>query len=523
MSGQPGHPLGQYFILALATISKVITITVRPRLKVLMTVPLTGDAATLPLLAWQFVVIQNPSYTKVVDPVLTFARDHSLHFYQVSINLSDKIVFIPVQTIRLDYPLLSMHWLNTRLLGLISHDHQFHLLDVRSSEQLETLDLSPTHLVYQTQFFKSLATGGNVSPALSLAGEAAVYGSTVAFPGQLVVLGAGSLQVLLLRTWQERLDHLVKTFGSPLPALLLGLDFYQDPGRGLVGLRGSRDRKRALISLKVVGLLKQFLSTAFTSQFPAEGGMATLTKYFNEIVPPCLEVCVRLGQTDLLFDAVWNTFSQDPFSLAVYLESLEPYILSDQLVRLPTSVVQQFVTHYEARGKLEGLEACLTHLAVDCLDIHQAISVSEKHKLYDALISIHNRALQDYITPTEKLLRVVAAVNPVTPEVTKLGNKLLVYISQCLAGRGYPWGEIPKERVRQVKYDVFSTITLPVGREGEPSYPHLRTLLNFDTQAFLNVLSIAFQEEEFTSEVGRCQQQRLLELLLKVKMYSLRS
>ena len=61
MSGYPGHPLSDYSILALATISKVITVTVRPKLKVLMTSQLKGDPATLPVICWQFVVIQNPS------------------------------------------------------------------------------------------------------------------------------------------------------------------------------------------------------------------------------------------------------------------------------------------------------------------------------------------------------------------------------------------------------------------------------------------------------------------------------
>merc|ERR1711949_96334 len=71
VASYPGHPLGEYSILALATISKVITVTVKPKLKVLMTSPLTGDPETLPLICWQFVVIQNPSSSKVVDPVLT--------------------------------------------------------------------------------------------------------------------------------------------------------------------------------------------------------------------------------------------------------------------------------------------------------------------------------------------------------------------------------------------------------------------------------------------------------------------
>jgi hypothetical protein len=47
-------------------------------------------------------------------------------------------------------------------------------------------------------------------------------------------------------------------------------------------------------------------------------------------------------------------------------------------------------------------------------------------------------------------------------------------------------------------------------------YPYLRTLLTFDTQGLLNVISIAFEEPEFNTELGRCQKQRLVDILLKV-------
>jgi len=529
VGGYPAHPLSDYSVLALATISKVIVITVRPKLKVLMTSPLTGDPHTLPLLCWQFVVIQNPSFNKVVDPVLTFARDQTIHFYQVTVNLSDKIVFIPLQSITVNYRLLSCQWLNTRVMGLLSSTEHFHLLDVRSREQLETVDLTSVELVYQTQFFKGTATGGNVSAALSLAGEMAVYGSSTAFTNQLLVLGARTFHVLIIRSWSERLEHLLKNEKYPA-AMQLGAEFYAEPGKGLVGLRGNKDRKRNLISLKMVGILKRFLDSSMTTNFPTEGGMGTLTKYFNEIVPPCVDLCIKLGQTDLLFDSVWNTFQQDPFSTAVYLECLEPYILSDQLTTIPTNIVQQFVSHYHARNKLEGLEACLTHLSVMCLDIHQVMSVCQQHLLYDAIIHIYNNAMMDYITPTEKLLELLGNAlkddEPLSDTKVKLGNKLLVYISQCLAGRAYPWGDIPKDQVKQVKYDVYSTITLLRSRqiptESEeggatpPPYPHLHTLLQFDTQGFLNVLSIAFEEEEFNTEVGQCQKQRLVDILLEV-------
>jgi hypothetical protein len=47
---------------------------------------------------------------------------------------------------------------------------------------------------------------------------------------------------------------------------------------------------------------------------------------------------------------------------------------SDQLTMIPTQIVQEFVTHYEKRKKFEALEACITHLSVMCLDIHQVIT-----------------------------------------------------------------------------------------------------------------------------------------------------
>jgi len=239
-------------------------------------------------------------------------------------------------------------------------------------------------------------------------------------------------------------------------------------------------------------------------------------------------VCVRLGKLEFLFDKVWNTFSEDPFSCAAFLESLEPYILSDQLPVIPTIIIQRFVEHYEKREKFGALEACITHLSVMCLDIHQIMVICEKHELYDAIIYIYNNAMLDYISPAEQLLKqvreAISSSQPLTQEQINVGNKLLVYVSGCLAGRAYPFGDVPKDRVKQVKYDIYSTITLIHCRkispesEHEPPYPHLHTLLAFDTQGFLNVLSIAFEEEEYQTEIGASQKQRLVDLLLQVML-----
>ena len=65
-----------------------------------------------------------------------------------------------------------------------------------------------------------------------------------------------------------------------------------------------------------------------------------------------------------------------------------------------------------------------------------------------------------------------------------------------------------------VKDAVLNCVTAlhtsqPAGTE--PAYPHLRTLLNFDTREFFNVLSLAFDN---SADMTRDKKQRIVDILL---------
>ena len=122
------------------------------------------------------------------------------------------------------------------------------------------MDLSDNvELCYGSSFFKGLATGGNVSAAMVAAGEKATYGSLLTFTNQLLLLGRKTFHVLVIRTWSERLDYLVK-WNRHLEALQLGADIYQDQGKALVGLRGPKDKRRTVISRKMTSILINYIS-----------------------------------------------------------------------------------------------------------------------------------------------------------------------------------------------------------------------------------------------------------------------
>nr|CAD7195543.1 unnamed protein product [Timema douglasi] len=413
------HSLRGVVLVAMATLSKIIVVSIRPRMRVMFTHALQASPASLPLITWQFVVIQMADSSRVVDPVLAFARESTLHFFQVSVDTRSKIRFVPLQKVSVSYLLLSVHWVNARTLAALDTLEQLHLLDVRTQEELEVLDLGGARLVYTTSHFKGLSTGGNVSKAMALAGERACYNSVVSFGNQLLVLGTKTFHVLTIRAWNERLAYLVK---------------------------------------QVLEILLSYIDDTLVT---GDGS----TELYYEAIPVCIEYCIEL----------------------------------------------------------DALEACLVHLEVMSLDINQVMRLCWAHGMHDAIIHIHNRGMRDYVAPLQELMPILQTALSMGKQLNSdqiaLGNKLLVYISCCLAGRAYPAGDIPEQDIQNVKYEVFKCLTCLHSKDAsdsESSYPYLRTLLQFDTREFLNVLALAFEEPEFTSELGLRQVQRLVDILLLV-------
>ena len=83
--------------------------------------------------------------------------------------------------------------------------------------------------------------------------------------------------------------------------------------------------------------------------------------------------------------------------------------------------MQQFVAHYEDKGAFEALENCISHVDVTCLDLHQILTLSQNQGLYHAYLYVHTRALYDYVSPLEDLLKQLQAA-------VKLGTSIIKVI-----------------------------------------------------------------------------------------------
>ena len=87
------------------------------------------------------------------------------------------------------------------------------------------------------------------------------------------------------------------------------------------------------------------------------------------------------------------------------------------------------------------------------------MTVCRQNNLYDGVIHVMNKALGDYIGPLEEMLDTVgnfASHDVISDSELEQGNRLLLYINCCLAGHGYPLGELSEEVRQKVPIDVSS-------------------------------------------------------------------
>ncbi|XP_075164804.1 vacuolar protein sorting 8 isoform X2 [Haematobia irritans] len=478
------HDLDQYCIVALATLSKYFIVTIRPRLKVVKYHLLQGPADCLPVLAWQMVLIQAADTTRSVDPVLVVGRGNQLFFHQLFIS-HGRITLLLLRHINMQTNILSAHWLGPKCVGCVDTSEILHLLDVRTSKELECIDLGNASMVYGSAQFKGLATGGNVSPALALAGTHACYNSLAARGVQLYVLGSRSMHVIGVRTWMERITYLVKNHRWQ-EACDLALDGYR--------AAGDRPKRKLQAKERIIMLFKEYIAAS-----------ARAPDYCLGAIIKCLIVVEEL---ELLWTQLWERLQNKE----LFLHHITGHIESDD-IRQVNPIISQALVEYWLKISPKKLEDVILKMDWTCLDLNQVLKAAKKYKLYKAQIYLNANALHDYTMSLTELIPLI------DKEPTDLGNCLLVYISSCLAGRGYPQGDIPEELIQNVKHDVLRCLTSLHSTTSEPDelpYPYLRALLKFDTRETLNVISLAFQEKEFGGELGFSQRKRIINILLEI-------
>ena len=280
------HPITQFSLLAMASLTKILVIGLKPSLKVWMTFPYGRmDPSSVPLLAWHFVAVHN-----YVNPMLAFCRGDVVHFLLVKRDESGAIHVTKQKHLHLYYDLINFTWINSRTIVLLDSVEKLHVIDRQTQEELETVEISEVQLVYNSSHFKSLATGGNVSQALALVGEKACYQSISSYGGQIFYLGTKSVYVMMLRSWRERVDHLLKQ-DCLTEALALAWSFHEGKAKAVVGLSGDATKRKAIVADRMVEILFHYADRAL-KKCPDQGKIQVMEQHFQIRIKPCDSVWV---------------------------------------------------------------------------------------------------------------------------------------------------------------------------------------------------------------------------------------
>nr|CAB3267651.1 vacuolar protein sorting-associated protein 8 homolog [Phallusia mammillata] len=515
------HPLRDRHILAMGTLSKVLVVVLRPQIKVLFAHRLASNPSCAPLLAWQLAVFHGDTF-RSIDPILTFGRGDVIYFFQVKCEGWDTVNFVHLRTMNLTYKLINMAWLNSRTILLVDISERSHVVDTDSQTGLQITPLNQVQLVYNSAAFKSIATGGNVSVALATVGEHACYHSVVQYGGKIYFLGMETVTVATINSWQQRID-IARSVGHK-EALKLALTFYDGSAKAVVGLPAGQVERKNMIAEVMQDILVEYVDLSMTKLCPDSGKLQILINFYRNVVPICVDHCLLINRVDVLFGRIYDRFRADCIAHGAFLECLEPYILNDQLKSMSPQVMKDFVEHYQAKNMLTSVENCIIHLDLENIDLNQVLHLCWAHGLYDAIISIHNRGMKDYVGPLCELLTLlqsaIDSTASISDKMTNLGNKLLVYVSCGLAGVAYPRGTIDPETSALVKQQMFDSLVKPTMREHDLQglYPVMRILLRFSTKEFLNVLSLSFSEPDYGEADGFSKIQNFVDVLLRIML-----
>ena len=361
-------------------------------------------------------------------------------------------------------------------------------------------------------------------------------------------------------TWADRILAFVMD-GDFLSAIQLTRLYYIGEAEGnRNGLPEDPEALRETVGTKMRELMTASAGYAFSEDRFTDSTHVTpdnrgvdRTSMFENLVSTCVRGCLALGDLDFVFEDLFQHYDDSGIS-RIYLTQLEPFILDGSVSQVPPRITQRIIAMHAEEGHPDLVERVIWHIDPLCLDINQAISLCQIHHLYDALIYVYTRALQDYVSPIVILIGLIRKVQRFRRDRTYRSSaaelseqeaaiepyvinayKIYPYLSDVLTGMTYPSEQpLSDEEARQAKQDIYTFLFFgrssvwPEGEGGElvltsdeeggvePTYPYLRLLLRFDAESLLNSLDLAFEDSYLNDETRGVSRLVIIKVLLDI-------
>ncbi|PCH36074.1 hypothetical protein WOLCODRAFT_140212 [Wolfiporia cocos MD-104 SS10] len=584
--GTTSHPTEQYSLVAMLTPIKLVIVGLKPSPKTWYRrhreVESTGGARSKfkGTLAWFPSITPQESLNQArpanetakpgsTIPMLVHSWGDSLFLIRVSetkfmqptrnartgkvTNIeTGRVVFEEVGQWTASGDILALQWLNVNQVVVLT-TKALEVYDIRSTRLVEHASCDAWQLVSPVL---SHTTNGTVSYPDAVT---EVAHSFRVYKGKIFMLCQQELQVGTLLTWADRILSYVGD-GDFLSAIELTRMYYvgESPGNRN-GLPESPSKLKQVVGDKMHELMIASASYAFSEDRMTDGTHVTpdgrgvdRTSLFEGLVKTCVRASIALDDYDFLFEDLFQYYDDNGIG-HIFLLQMEAFVLDGQLHNVPPRITQRLIALHEEDGRPDLAERIIWHIDAECLDVNQAITLCQRHRLYDALLYVYTRALKDYVSPVVELIGLVRKVQQfrraraedlssaprakeeeIEPVILN-AYKIYPYLGNTLTGLSYPSAKpIPDDEGLQAKNDVYTFLfngrssVWPQGEGGnlvltadeengvEPTFPYTRLLLRFDPEAFLHTLDLAFEDSHLNDETRGVSRLIIVKILLEI-------
>ena len=192
----------------------------------------------------------------------------------------------------------------------------------------------------------------------------AFYMSFRVYKGRTFLLGYNDLTVGTLSNWADRLMALMEA-GDQIAAIRLATEYYVGSANNVtVGLPDDNAARHRQVRERLLGMISASLNYTFSQQ--DEGRDTRL----RELATVCFDACISMQENDYLFGDVFDMF-EDADEESIFISTLEPYVLDDDVKIIPPEVVKGLVSHFISENQGSRLEELLCRLDPRSFDLDQ--------------------------------------------------------------------------------------------------------------------------------------------------------
>ena len=321
------------------------------------------------------------------------------------------------------------------------------------------------------------------TPAVAAAAASALYGSVCG--RQLFIFANDVLMSVRMQSCFDLAD-LLAAKGQWLEALALVLENVRR-SPNLLQLCGAEvDRyifRYAELSVKHSGPSSVAAASSMVNAMIVVNA-AQNKNHFHLVAGVCIEYCVACSRLDLLFSRVYYIFKSVQRHY-IFLESLEPFILSGDISSLPPTLIAEFCESALRLNRLPSIERCVPYFEIAHLDINFITKFLYENRMYSSFLYVYANGLNDFSGAFQIIFNFMLmvgdnscsvgesgqSVNKAAPpiageenaDLADVGYKLLLFLCYSFDGKVFPRGGpmLLQQSHGEVSWELLQLVTAP--------------------------------------------------------------